>query len=243
MKALVSRFYLLALMLANFYIFQSCENIDQEIVGSGIEVEEERTYTDYSEIEVKGDFNITIVSDSNYSLVIVGDNNIIPFINTQIDGNKLKIYTDEDVQISNADIEIKISLPELTSFVSQGNVSVSSQDTIIGNVLAIDSDGKSNLDLKLEINYLTVNLRGASTSVFEGIASECLLDLAGNILLTSNLMEVSDLDLTKEGNVTASVFTSDKLVVNSKGTGDIFCYGNPGYIEQDMKGNGKLILQ
>ena len=243
MRALLSKYYLLALVLVNFYIFQSCENVDQEIVGSGISIQEQRIYTDFNEVEVNGNYTITFTSDSNYSVLISGDDNVLPFINSYVDGNTLKIKNDENVQIRNASIEIDISLPDLTHFVSQGNVIVSSQNVLSGNVLSVEANGKSGFDLQLQVNYLTVNLQGTSTAKLVGVAKECLLDLSGKIDLTSNLMEVDELDINKDGNVLATIFASDKLTINSKGTGDVICYGNPVYIEQDMKGNGKLVLQ
>ena len=243
MKTFLSKYYLLALMLTNFYIFQSCEKVDQEIVGSGIVIEEERSNSDFTEVEVSGEFTINFTKDSNFSVLINGDNNVLPFVNTHVDGNVLKISSDENVQISNANIEINISLPELTRFVSQGNVIATSTNKLSGNVLTVDANGESYVDFILQINYLTVNIQGTGAALFKGTAKECFLDLSGNVAFTSNLMEVSDLELNKEGNVEATVYTSEKLVISSKGAGDIYCYGNPEYIEQDIKGNGKLILR
>lgn len=243
MKKHKTKFFLLALLISNLYIFQSCEKVEQEISGNGSFAEEERVYTDFNNITLQGDFETRIFPDTSYFFKIEADENVLPFIETQIVGNELTVSYKDGIKVTDATVRIILGLPEVITITSNGDNTISNERILQSNVLTINAEGKTTLSLNIDVDYLKADISGKSIVNFSGYSKECKMSLSGKGKLTSSLMEVAMFNLKKSGNVAAILFVSDRLIVRSAGEGDIYCKGNPDYIEQDIKGNGQLFLE
>ena len=81
-----------------------------QVRGSGNRQSEERKVASFTSIDTNGAFDITVVSQKQYSLEIEGDDNILPMISTDVSGNVLHIKNRTSYSVSQP-IKITISVP------------------------------------------------------------------------------------------------------------------------------------
>ena len=71
----------------------------QRIKGNGKVITEKRTTAGYDEINVSGFFDVVLVSGNEGAITIQGEENLLPYIKVEVEGNVLKIYTEKNVNI------------------------------------------------------------------------------------------------------------------------------------------------
>ena len=78
------------------------------ISGSGNQITIKRKIADFKRLEISDSFKVRIKQDSSSVLTITADDNIIKYIKTAVNGDKLRIYTRQNMCNSG---EIVINVP------------------------------------------------------------------------------------------------------------------------------------
>src|ERR1044071_5326116 len=85
-------FVLTASVAVLAFALQACDTAC--VQGSGNESTDNRKVTTFTELDIAGGFNVTLVQDSSNNVIIQADDNILKLIKTHVSGDKLKISTD-----------------------------------------------------------------------------------------------------------------------------------------------------
>src|ERR1700744_4016447 len=65
--------------------------------GSGNKITETRKMSDFSKIEISGHYHVTLKQDSSNNVTVNTDDNLMKYIKTEMDGEKLKIYNKKNI--------------------------------------------------------------------------------------------------------------------------------------------------
>ena len=106
------------LAFANFFsvgrvtsqLFNFKVNIGDRVTGSGNSASERRDVAGFNEVEVSGAFQVEIVAGKDFSVELQADDNILPLIQTKVDGNTLQIELAQSVR-SKSEMIVRISAP------------------------------------------------------------------------------------------------------------------------------------
>lgn len=190
------------------------------IKGSGKRSEENRALPDFKNIRVIGGVNVIYNQNTAASAKITGDDNIIPIIETHVDGETLNITTKKSYS-SQLPISLQITSPHLLAVFLEG-----SGKFTIGNInspqLMISISGSSDMTASGKVNNLDIQLSGA------GDINTQALD-ANDV--TVNIIGSGDLRVTAHKKLTAAII----------GSGEISYFGNPGIIEKNITGAGDIV--
>ena len=98
----------------------SCSS--NSIQGSGVVKTESRTVPAFSKIELAGSPDVEVVVGPAVSVTVTADDNVLPFIDTEVKGETLKIGS-HDSYNSHVGVKLKITVPTLEAvgvFQAQG---------------------------------------------------------------------------------------------------------------------------
>ncbi len=111
------------------YTLASCSNTS----GSGNIATENRSVGGFTGISVGGDFDVEVKIGTSTELKVEADDNIMPYIETIVSGNTLKIRTKDLHNYSDVHMKIYIITPSLLKVNASASARVDVQDVLKSN--------------------------------------------------------------------------------------------------------------
>lgn len=205
------------LAIAPLLLLAACHGTE----GNGIYAEETREVGPINRVDVSGDITLLIhVNPDAAPLVQVnGDENLLSMVTTRQDGHTLRIDTDGFVQ-PELPLEVHVRLPNLRGIEASGATVIRATD-IASAKLDVDVSGAADVVLAGKANRLSLDISGAA-------------DVRAKYLRT----EESNVEVSGSANVSVCVFQS--LFVDISGAGDLYYYGTPTKVDQEVSGAGEI---
>ena len=174
--------------------------------GSGNVANESRDVREFSKIDVSHVFQVEVTAQSGYAVEVEADDNLLPFIKTEVRGGTLHIELDQRVKTSNA-MRVRISAPNIDRVQASGASRVNVSN-LKNSELAVDTSGASKINVSGETGNLIVDVSGASS-----------ID-AGNLSAAT-----ANIDASGASNVTVNV--ANELIADASGASRISYTGSP----------------
>ena len=211
----------------------------------------------FNEIKLLGSANISYHQDTRSHVEIHGSDNIIPLVETYVDGNTLMIKFKKNVSIWKGKLEIKVFAPELNklSINGSGNIKLingiqTSKDIEFhingsGNIqgeglncrrMAVSINGSGDVRLQqIESQECQAGISGSGNINLKGKAIQAKYAIAGSGNIQAADLEAENTDASISGSGNISCYASQKLVARVKGSGDIAYKGNPQEVDAPRK--------
>ncbi len=212
----MKKMYLAGLLL----ILNAC---NKDIIdGNGQLIEENRNVSSFTGIEVVGDIDIKLTAGDHYSINVRTHSNIMPYLETELEGQTLKVTYDTDTRVVNARSTVTVTMPELEGLYLTGDATIITNGDFQGEVLELSATGNGKLIVGSG-KYQTL---------------KCLN--TGQCQIKAFDLEVDQAEVTLHGNGHTEVRVHELLKATINGNGKIYYKGNPQLIT-DINGNGKVI--
>jgi len=193
---------------------QECEH------GNGKAKTETRDLARFDKLETSGAFEIKVsAGQSKQTLRITAEENILPLIATDLQGDKLAIYPKKSI-CAEMPIVVEINAANLVSLISSGSDNV--------RIEGLDAD------------KFSVTMSGSSDVGVTGKAKNLEAGISGAGNLDARDLKTEETDLNISGSGSADVYAREKLKVEIVGVGEVNYYGNPKKIEKQIIGVGNL---
>ncbi len=195
---------------------------DKPVKGNGKILTEARNVSNYSAVDIKGNFNVSIKSgQSGPDLRITTDQNLQPYLLTMVKKNTLLI-------IEKKGFDLKPTQPI--------QISVSAK-----NIKVLQLEGDSKLELSnVSGDLFTLETEGASQSVLSGKVDNFTLTMLGRSTVDARNLLAKNVDLKARAETVASIYAKDKLNADLTDSATVTYYGGPPVINQRVFGKSKL---
>lgn len=217
----------------------SCEFLEDFEKGNGNIISEKREVGDFSSIRVGGSFDVLLEHGKDNRLMIIADENLQPFIMTEVRGNTLEIMQERKL-ISKEKLRIVIVYDDLASIRVTGAASIHNEGYIQQEMLDLRVDGAAIVDLKIRTDRLKVVLSGAGVIKLSGDTGSQDLNLTGAGGLKAFNLKSRKCNVAVGGIGGAEVFVTEELDATIEGVGGIEYEGNPLQIRTTINGIGKI---
>lgn len=188
--------------------------------GSGKVKTESRSVTGFKAIKVDGVYDLKITAGKPYSVQVTSDDNLLPFIKTDLKNDTLLISSSRSI-CTKSDLKIQVAMPELNALTSDGSADV-------------DIAGVKNKKFSLNIN-------GAGTIKADGETQQLEIKASGSVDIDTTRLKAKSVSVKMEGAGDAKVFATDTLHANIDGAGSVFYKGTP-KITKEISGVGEVEL-
>ena len=204
-----------------------------------------------------GSANISYHQDTRSHVEIHGSDNIIPLVETYVDGNTLIIKFKKNVSIWKGKLEIKVFAPELNKLTINGSGNIklingiqTSKDIEFhingsGNIqgeglncrrMAVSINGSGDVRLQqIESQECQAGISGSGNINLKGKAIQAKYSIAGSGNIQAADLEAENTEASISGSGNISCYASQKLVARVKGSGDIAYKGNPQEVDAPRK--------
>ena len=191
-----------------------------KIKGSGNIISENRELTNFSSINLIGGIDVNIKFSDKYNCTVVSDENLIPYIKTEVVNNNLQISINKNYS-SIEGIEVNVNAPEYDE------VSISGSGDI--NIIDFKNDN------------LSLNISGSGDITANGEVQTLIAKISGSGDIISAELISKSATITINGSGDAKIWASDSISAQINGSGDIEYSGNPINVKSKINGSGDII--
>lgn len=214
-------FYSIVLITLIIFICSCIETVHRDCIkGSKNIIYDYRIQSVFHSIDFDGSGNLFITQGQNDSLIIETDDNIIPYIQTNVSNNMLFIHSTESICPTSLNILAYMKDIKYLDLAGSGNIT--SSDTLNLEDVEIEIKGSGNVDLYGTANKITAGLDGS-----------------GNIELLDLIADSAYVVINGSGNIRVNAKKYLKAIIN--GSGNIYYKGNPEIKETQINGSGNII--
>ena len=233
--------YLLSGLLISNILLTSCVDC---IDGNDRIVEQTRVFDNlfFDEVISNGNFDVEIIQDNSYDVVVRADDNVLPYISTYLQGNKLYIENKNNKCYSTSNRPVIFIYSPTLSFVKlngSGNIHCKNW---LDNTLELELSGSGNIVFEgMLLKTLFANVSGSGNIELYGSTKTGDLSISGSgkIKAFSFYQDQSFATISGSGNI--YTFFYDLLDVKITGSGNVFYKGDSRYIKADISGSGRII--
>lgn len=225
MKTSLSIFFaagLLLILTASFCLQHECITGSKNYLTKKVEVGH------FNEIKLMGSADVTYHQGPQNYIEIYGSDNIIPLLETYVDGNALIIKYKKNVTIRNGKLEVKVFSAELNKLTING-----SGDVCFANGLKTSKDislcinGSGDIKGKgFKCKKMAISINGSGDVALQQIESkECIASIAGSgDINLSGKASNAEYKIAGSGDIEAVNLKSDNVSAKTVGSGSIRCY-------------------
>lgn len=222
-------------------LFATTSCIEDFIIrGNGIEASEGRITLDFDRVKSEGEFDVHITNGDEFEVMVYAESNIIPYIETNVNNNTLRIYIRGIHNVNNRlPMEIYITTPILNG-VKQSGSGIITTDYFLTNHFDATISGSGKIETAFDATSVDAIVSGSGNLLLSGVATVADLLVSGSGKIDTYNLELQDCNAKISGSGNIWVSVERFLNASISGSGDIYYYGTP-TIEKHISGSGKVI--
>ncbi len=215
--------------------FISCRHI----TGSGNIITEKRQVADFTGISAGGAFEVE-VKNGPKAVEVQADDNLIKYIRTRVDGDKLEIAFSHSLNLTDAHLKIYVTAPGINYLQGSGAANIKVIDGLKSTgKIALDASGAANIDAVVDAPKVETESSGAANIYVKGRTRDLRATAsgAGNVKAKELLSETTYAESSGAG--TVHVYASVHLNAHASGAGNVF-YSGDASVESNTSGAGNV---
>lgn len=215
----------------------------EKIEGNGHLKKETRNPGEFTHISSSGSWDVMVAYGSTCSVQVEGDENLLPYIITELESNQIKIHSKKNTNLrSKNKIVIYITLPKLSG------IDLSGSGTIVGEgkfhtegTLQTNLSGSGNIKLLFNTaQSVTIRIAGSGDIQLEGKAENAEISISGSGNADCNKLQVDHAVARISGSGNVHIFSNKSVKASISGSGNVEYRGPATDIESHAAGSGKL---
>ena len=215
---------ILSLML---FSCQFDSNFGFGVRGNGdVETVERSISGDFDAIKVSRGLDVYLTQSNETSITVEADENLHDIIVTEIEGNTLHIYADENISHSSSK-KVMVSFKDISRISSTSGSDVYSTNIITAQNLELSTTSGSDMELEIDANVVECSATSGSDLRLSGNTNKLYATAtSGSDIKAGNLKaKICEAKATSGADITVN--SSDELYAKASSGGDIKYYGNP----------------
>lgn len=202
-----------------------------------------RNVGDYDEISVAGFFDVTLVAGNEGELTIEGESNLLEYIETEVNGERLtiKVKNKQNLKTSwGKDIKIRVPFRDLNQVSLSGSGEIMSTDVIKANNFRVSVSGSGDINLVVEASSTESRVTGSGDLVLRGSTRDHETSVTGSGDLEAGRFKADNVDAKVTGSGDIRVSCDKSIRARVTGSGDIEYVGNPTKQDTKVSGSGDI---
>ncbi len=216
----------------------------EKVEGNGQLKKENRNTGNYTSIASSGSWDVMIAYGESNSLQVEADENLLPYIETQVENGRLSIKSKKNANLrSKNKITIYVSVTKLTG------VSLSGSGDIIGNG-KFDNDGNTSFKLsgsgsiKIAFNKIAkteVTISGSGNVRLSGTSGSVAAHISGSGNADCSELNCDEVKASISGSGNVKVNANRSIEASIAGSGNVYYKGAATDIQKHVSGSGRVV--
>ena len=214
----------------------------KKIKGNGNVITVNRTTFDYDAVAVGGSFDVKLVKGKEGSIKIEGEENIIPYVITEIKGSTLQVKYKKNTNIrTTRRLTVTVTYNDIDKVSLGGSGNITADGVIKAKDFKVSLGGSGNITLKIDAEEITSSIGGSGNIKLFGKTDELDCSIAGSGSVKAYELSTDKLFATIAGSGSIRTTVNSKIKAKVVGSGSIYYKGKPKYIDTKSVGSGNVI--
>jgi len=219
--------------------FSSCI-LGPSVRGNGNVIEEQRKTGSFDEIKVSRGMNVYISQGDVQKIVVEADENLMDYIETNIEGNALKVTTSANIRNSKSK-KVFVTVTDISNIHATAGSNIFSETEISANDLEVSSTAGSNIKLSVSVKNLDVSASAGANIMLEGQAENATEKASAGSNIKSEDLTVKDCSAHVSSGANIWVKVTGEMEGKASSGGNVFYYGEPASIDSETSSGGNII--
>ncbi|MEN1784842.1 MAG: head GIN domain-containing protein [Bacteroidota bacterium] len=216
----------------------------KKIKGNGKSVTIERSVGDYEQVALAGWFDVKLVSGEEGELTIKGEENLIPYIKTEVNDGRLVIKQKRGISLkpSNWSRRITITVPveEINGVSLSGSGDIVSETTLKADYFKTVISGSGDVALEIQAQRVKASMSGSGDMELSGKTTDLEISVSGSGDISAYDLEADFVEAQVYGSADIQITANELIKARVSGSGDISYKGNPKKIDTKSSGSGDV---
>jgi hypothetical protein len=234
---------LIGLSLLLLVIGFSLARLYHPTTGSGDLANEKRQTLSFNRITVENVGYLFLQQGEEQSLLIEAEDNILPFVKTEISDNNLRVGFGAEYALRlvrpSKPVRVFVIVRDLRQLTVKGGSEVEGNNLIKTDYLEINLEGDGKLHLNVEAGEVRVRLKDQAGGEIKGKTGVQIIRIEGDGQYKSKDLDSEEANIYIEGDGKALLKASSILNIEINGGGVVEYYGDPA-LQQKISGSGRV---
>jgi len=231
------------LLLCLAFITTSCAQDwwgGKGISGEGSVVTKNLDLDNFTGFELSISANVELTRGSTQAVKVVGQQNIIDNIETDVHNGFWNISFDQNVSRYD-ELKIYITLPTIDKAYISGSGNITSESTFTGlDELDLSISGSGDIEMGAEAQALSCSISGSGDIEVGGRSQTLDVSISGSGDVRANNLVAETVKIGIAGSGDCKVHATSSLKVDIVGSGDVYYKGSPN-VNSKVVGSGDVI--
>lgn len=219
----------------------ACINMGERVEGNGNVTTQNRSVTSGEKIKLLGSMDV-FVSQGATGVKVETDENLIPYIVTEMDGDWLEIRSKDGYNLNTSnDIKVYVTTPNIRSVELTGSGNISFTQKFSGSE-PMDFRISGSGDIKAEVNApdIDVHISGSGNLHIAGETQKIGIQIAGSGNFDGPALKTEKADVKIAGSGDAELYAENAINASIAGSGNIKYRGNA-VVDSHVAGSGSVV--
>ncbi len=211
------------------------------MTGNGNIRTEKRSTGDFISVKTSGSIDVEINSGDTYAVSVEDDDNILPYIITEVKNGTLDIHYRNNTSVGNDHAKVYVTAPSLDKVIVSGSADVDIRDVLKNSQkIEVSISGSGNIKGALDAPSVSVDINGSGDVNLKGRTKDFDGSISGSGDINCGALQSENATVTVSGSGNVHIFASVHLKASTFGSGDIYYGGNPQNPEIHTAGSGNV---
>ncbi|MBD2700993.1 DUF2807 domain-containing protein [Spirosoma sp. BT702] len=226
-----------ALALIGFQIASA----QDEIVGNGEIVKQQRTISSFTKLNVRIGTRVRIVSGDATKAELEGESNILEHVITDVKNGELTVMLNNHKRFKQTKgVTVTIHVAKLDRAMVSTGSSIQSELPIQADQLTLVVETGSRMTATVSAKTLDLTVRDGSRATLQGNVAEADINLSGAGNLNAEKLTVARSEVKLDGASHADIHVTESLAASADGVSTLTYSGNPTVKSQEVSGLSKI---
>ena len=217
--------------------------LGRRLRGNGNIKTEEHNVSSFKNLQVSASINVYVSQGDFKPIKIEGDENLLPYIEVEQDGDDIIIKNREGYNLEgSSELKVYVTAPSFHKISLSGAGDIIAENKITGNdEIEINLSGAGDIKMaELDAPKISADISGVGSIYLKGQTKDVDMDIsgAGSAHCYDLLTENTKIEISGVGS--AEVYASVKLDAHVSGAGSVDYKGNATDVTQDVSGVGSV---
>ncbi len=209
--------------------------------GSGIIIKEPRAVQAFDAINASGAVNVDIQIGATPSVTVETDDNIMPFVETDVSGGILNVKLKGINNLRNSTVYVHIVAPAIKSLTTAASAEIKSKDIVKANEkMVLKASSGSNINIKVDVPFISGEASSGAEINCAGKTKEVKGESSSGSTINFSKLQAETVNATVSSGASISLFASIGIVANASSGGRITYKGGATSVQKNVSSGGSV---
>ncbi len=227
-----------------FFIVSIAVGCNNSKRGSGNIIKETRSVNTFDGIAASRAVSVDVQIGTPASVIVETDDNIMPFVETNVSNGILKINLRDINNLRNSTVYVHVIAPEIKSLNTSASAEITSSDVIVASEkLVLKASSGSSIDVKIDAPSVKGDASSGAEIKGAGKTRDVNSNSSSGATINFSDLQAETAKASASSGGSASIFASISIVANASSGGEIKFKGGATSVQKNVSSGGSVNAQ